>query len=131
MPDDIYLSEFSAGVCGLYCGICPAYPADCKGCLSEQVHPLCNPCRHGFRRCAQEHQVTRCFECTEYPCQRLTIFRNDGMEHHLVAFDNIDRQRQIGLSAWLEEQASEHTCPACGAIVHWERTTCQECGREL
>jgi hypothetical protein len=66
------------GICGIYCGTCPKYlaPRDrdtaylektsketglpleeirCDGCLSANVYPSCRDCRHGFRRCAEEH----------------------------------------------------------------------------
>ena len=69
------------GICGLYCGTCPSYLAyrkndieymekrphekgysldelRCDGCLSDKVATHCNDCRHGFRTCAAEKQVT-------------------------------------------------------------------------
>ena len=75
-------------ICGIYCGTCPSYLAwqendieqlerraqrhgisieevHCNGCLSDKLFSLCVECRHGFRKCAREHKVTWCFECTK------------------------------------------------------------------
>ena len=86
--------EKLVGICGLFCGDCPYYLAgrlgdeeqlaalsrktglpiediQCDGCLSERVFEDCRTCKHGFRTCAVQHEVTWCFQCGEFPCNRL------------------------------------------------------------
>ncbi|MFC2024726.1 DNA repair protein RadC, partial [Chloroflexota bacterium] len=61
----------------------PLEDAFCDGCLGERVFLSCRECHYGFRRCAREKQVTWCFQCPEFPYQRLKDFG----ELHLV--DNV------------------------------------------
>ena len=46
----------------------------CEGFLSGREAEHCTECRHGFRACAKEKKVTRCYECGEFPCSRLEAF---------------------------------------------------------
>ena len=123
-------SEDTAAICGLFCGICPAYPECCDGCLSDRVLPFCAECGAGFGKCAEEHGITRCCECLDFPCGRVTRFNGDKYEHHHIVLENIARMKEIGVKRWIEEQVRDHTCPACGEIVRWERDTCQNCGHK-
>ncbi len=99
------------GICGLHCGTCSYYlahreddtgelerisrahripisEARCDGCLSDRVMPHCADCRHGFQRCAADKEVTWCFQCLDFPCQRLTDFLHvhvvSGVSHHVL-----------------------------------------------
>ena len=104
------------GICGLYCGTCPSYLAyrkkdieymekrsqeegcsldelRCDGCLSDNVSVHCKDCRHGFRACAADKQENWCFECDEFPCQRLKDFTGvhvvNGISHHEHVIDDL------------------------------------------
>jgi len=144
-----------AGICGIYCGTCPRYLAyqhqdleelqkiakednvpvqkvRCDGCLSNHVYGSCIDCRHGFRRCSQEENVTWCFECPNFPCQRLRDFKNihvvNGIWHHKRVIDHLQFMKDPGVEAWVEEQEREGACPNCGKMLYWYVLECPHCG---
>ena len=86
-------SEDTAAICGLFCGICPAFPEMCDGFLSDRVLPFCAECGAGFRKCAEEHCVKRCSECPDSPCERLIRFNADEYEHHHIVLENNARNK--------------------------------------
>ena len=147
-----------AAICGLYCGTCPHYLAPrindheqleqisqdkripvegigCDGCLSERVSPHCMECRHGFRRCAAEKNVTWCFECPEFPCQRLRDFRNthivDGISHHEHVIEELQYIKEHGIERWVDKQASAGQCPQCGKELYWFTRQCPSCHTQI
>ncbi|MEW5773399.1 MAG: DUF3795 domain-containing protein [Thermodesulfobacteriota bacterium] len=145
------------GICGLYCGNCPNYLAPrqgdfatlkalaaekgispqeqaCDGCLSGRVSGECRICPHGFRDCAQGHEVTWCLECDEFPCRRLEDFRHvhvkDGISRHARVVEDLRSICVSGAKAWLARRAAESACPGCGRRRYWYERACQVCGRE-
>jgi hypothetical protein len=146
------------GICGIYCGDCPSYLAHrmndvaelearakrtgftleevcCDGCHSDKVMPSCLECGHGFRQCAREHQVTWCFECSDFPCQRLEDFKyihiENGISHHEHLVKELFYLRENGIDAWLEKKALEAKCTQCGKRVYWCTRWCPNCGANL
>lgn len=142
------------GICGLYCGSCPNYLAPrvkdteelnniasakemqpdevrCDGCLSDFVMPDCVTCRHGFRACAEEHGVTWCFQCAEYPCQRLDNFSKihivNGICHHANIIPDLAYLKERGINAWIEKKEKESCCPECGQKLYWFALECPYC----
>ena len=116
-------NEKTAGICGLFCGTCPSYPQDCHGCLSDKVRAGCEECSPGFRDCSREHGVTRCFDCTEFPCDRLRWFSKqhivNGICHHENILRDLEEMKHRGVESWVESQTARHTCPQCGELMHW------------
>jgi hypothetical protein len=146
------------GICGIYCGTCPSYLAQvendiaelekraqemgftveevrCNGCLSDKVMPTCIECRYGFRQCAIEYGVTWCFECQDFPCQRLEDFRHvhivDGISHHEHLVDELYYLREHGIEDWLEKREKEGRCPQCGRRLYWFVRVCPDCGSRI
>jgi len=145
--------------CGLYCGACSTYvarkrgdeealdtmakritehlgvmikPEDdliCNGCLSSQVAVFCRRC--ALRACAIEKKVTYCVQCSDFPCQILTDFNNDGRPHHSEVLANVRRQQEIGINAWLDEQEKRWRCPDCGCVIGWYDIKCPQCSVAL
>lgn len=126
MPD-----EQAAGICGLFCGTCQAYPEYCHGCLSDLVAAPCKVCSHGFRDCAREHQVTHCYMCAEFPCPRLEQFSHEhyqnGICHHEHVIEDGRDMREMGVKAWVARETAEHTCPLCGELIVWFEPECPHC----
>lgn len=147
-----------AGICGIYCGTCPSYLAPrtgdyeqvqavaqrhglrpdeviCDGCLSSRVMKPCRECWHGFRSCAAVHHVTWCFQCAEFPCKRLAGFRDvhvkNGISHHEHVVEHLESMKAHGLSAWLDSQAEQACCTACGTISYWYSHNCVSCGAPI
>ena len=123
------------GICGLFCETCPVYASgNCQGCLSEHVAEACVVCRHGFRDCAREHNVTWCCECGDFPCDRLRVFKDahyeNGISHHEHILEYVSRQREIGIENWAAEQEELNACPDCGTMIIWYEDRCRGCGRK-
>ena len=142
------------GICGIYCGTCPSYLAQqendmaelekrarernftieevrCDGCHSDNLMPTCVECRHGFRQCAREHGVTWCFECPDFPCQRLEDFKHVHIEneisHHEHLIEELQYIKDHGLEAWLGKMDKEGRCPQCGKRLYWFTRVCPDC----
>jgi hypothetical protein len=142
------MGTFYATYCGLYCGACPILAANergevekraaeggvkpevlrCLGCKSETIAVFCVDCE--MRQCARDRGIDSCGECGEYPCKMLESFRADEHPHHSVVLKNLERMKEKGPDAWLEEQKARWSCPACGARFTWYDDRCPECGGE-
>jgi hypothetical protein len=147
-----------AGICGIYCGSCPAYLAPrqgdgaevaklarennmaikdvgCDGCLSDRLMPECRECRHGFRACVKQNHITRRFQCQEFPCQRLEEFRDvhirNGASHHQFVIAELRRMKDGGVEAWLNRKSRENACLKCGRALYWFERECRTCGHPV
>jgi len=123
------------GICGLYCGTCPKYPTHCEGCLSDRVAPHCVRCINGFRQCAMEKKVTWCFQCQDFPCQRLMDFTNshivNGISHHAHVIEDLQYMRELGIEQWIEEQERTVHCSQCGERLYWFIRECPKCNMQV
>lgn len=127
----VKITKETAAICGLFCALCPAYPEECEGCLSDKVNEWCAACRKGFRVCATEKGFARCCECPDYfTCKRLNSFDRDDCPHHTGVVANVGRMRELGVDDWLKEQTKINTCSTCTEIMHWDRDDCQVCGNK-
>lgn len=144
--------------CGLFCGACRVYVARkrddkkrleqiareyatrrrrpvelidlvCEGCLSDRVAFFCGEC--SLRSCAVEKGVYRCARCQDFPCQEIINFNDDGRPHHSEVLNNIERQKEIGINKWIEEQNERWSCSNCGCPVDWYTNECPECNTPL
>ncbi|NMS91366.1 DUF3795 domain-containing protein [Clostridioides difficile] len=115
--------ENTAAICGLFCGTCPEYPKNCHGCLSDNVNVECSTCDHGFRDCSELNNVTRCYECDKFPCDRLHDFKNkhivNGICHHKNVINNLQYMKENSVPKWIEKQITENTCPNCNKLIVW------------
>jgi hypothetical protein len=147
-----------AATCGLFCGACTLYVArkrsdvkqlkqmaqeiatsrsrpinvqdlDCEGCLSDVISYFCLECR--LRSCAKARGVTHCSLCSDFPCQSIIDFNNDGHPHHGEVLKNIRRQKEIGIEGWITEQEERWRCSQCDCVVDWYSRKCPECGGPL
>ncbi len=147
-------AERLTAVCGLYCGACGIYRAghdnnqerlekirqlmssrrqvtldglQCDGCLAQdRLAPHCRECK--IRLCARDKPgVTHCSDCPDFPCVRITVFNGDGVRHHAEVLENIRRQQEIGIKAWLKEQEERWRCLHCQAPVEWYARLCFQC----
>lgn len=137
------------GACGLYCGACYHYRAStrdgkhlleeavrqgrslegftCRGCRSHllYVHPGCAQCE--IRACTDRRGIAHCGLCTEFPCERIWAFRNDGRIHHLETIVQLEQLAAEGPDRWLAAQARRWRC-RCGMPFSWYETACHSCG---
>jgi len=142
--------------CGLYCGACPMYLATqensekrleslmkqfsagkmqmkredllCDGCIGGgRVASFCRSC--AMRSCAESKpDVTRCSDCPDFPCSKITNFNNDGMTHHSEVLQNLRALKEMGISKWTQYEQDRWRCPQCKATLSWYDSACQKCG---
>ena len=135
--------------CGLYCGACGVVHAvekgnleemaakwkstpeamECYGCKSDQVAEFAKKCK--IRLCAIEKGLDFCFECDEYPCERMTDFLENQSVHPRIHIDNLQNIKEKGLETWLAEQNDRWSCNNCGTKFHFDEITCIQCGATL
>jgi protein-arginine kinase activator protein McsA len=84
-----------------------------------------------LKQCALDHHVEFCFECDEYPCEKLQTFKNDDNPHHSVVLRNLDHLKEVGSEKWLDEQKKRWSCPQCGTPFSWYDRECEACGPQL
>ena len=148
-----------AAPCGLYCGACSTYVARkrgdqaalsavakriaqlrgwilkpeedlvCDGCLSSQLATVCRRC--SMRACAVEKRIAHCAQCSDFPCQTIIDFNNDGRPHHSEVLANVRHQQKIGIDAWLDEQEKRWRCSTCSCPIEWYDTQCPQCTATL
>lgn len=141
------------GYCGLYCGACNHYRASfskgkhllgeavkqgkdpngftCGGCRgnAKYLHSGCDVCQ--IRLCAEKKGVVHCGICTDFPCEMLITFQNDGRHiHHLDVANNLKEVKSKGPEQWLKEQEEKWRCD-CGMSFSWYEKECNNCGIEL
>jgi hypothetical protein len=144
--------------CGLYCGACPMYLATtqnsdeklkamlqqfgagrsnvnredfvCEGCLGGgKLASFCRRCN--LRECAAgKPNVTRCSDCPDFPCSKITNFNNDGMRHHSEVLENLRQIKQMGMKKWTEHEEDRWRCPQCKANLSWYDEKCSKCGEK-
>ena len=142
--------------CGLYCGACPMYLATqensqqrlnafaqqfsagkmqlkledvlCDGCIGGgRVASFCRRC--AIRSCAEgKSNVTRCSDCPDVPCAKVTNFNNDGMQHHSEVLENVRHLREMGISRWTKYEEDRWHCPQCKEKLSWYDKACPKCG---
>ncbi len=141
------------GYCGLYCGACNHYRASfskskhlldegvkqgedpngftCGGCRgnAKYLHSGCDVCQ--IRLCNEKKRSVHCGICTDFPCEMLSTFQNDG--HHIHHFDVINNLKEVKLKGpeqWLKEQEEKWKCD-CGMSFSWYEKVCNNCSIEL
>ena len=80
----------------------------CPGCKNEN---LCGEC--AIRECAIEKGIDCCADCEMLPCKKIQTFANDGIPHHLWAFQTLSRIKAVGREIWFSEFCSNLQCE-CG-----------------
>jgi hypothetical protein len=149
--------EHLAAACGTYCGACPSYlnkyrkdekrsssgPVKdnidgfvdymdrllCDGCLSGgKLTGHCQNC--DIRLCAaNKENDSRCSNCEELPCHRVTNLINHGnFPHRQEYLPNLKKIREMGVQKWIQYEEERWRCPRCGLSMSWYDAKCTGCG---
>ena len=94
------MSDPLAGSCGDYCGKCPNWPEECKGCIPED-HGDCR-----FVRCCTERRIEHCGLCADFPCAELAAFCPDDRPGCPTGYhiENLKARAEMGTANWLERE---------------------------
>ena len=84
----------------------PIEETPCKGCRDEKGN-----CKFGLNNqcptwdCIQEKGLTYCFECDDFPCDKLMPTK-DGVQYpHNMKMYNLCRMKSKGIEKWIEESS--------------------------
>ena len=101
----------------------------CDGCLSGgQLAAHCQRCN--IRLCAANKQNdSRCTDCEELPCYRITNLINMGRYLHRKEYlPNLEKIREMGAKEWVKYEEERWRCPQCGLPMSWYDAECTGCG---
>jgi hypothetical protein len=101
----------------------------CDGCLSGgMLAPHCQRCN--IRLHALETQNnSRCSDCEELPCHRITNLINMGRYLHRDEYlPNLKKIREMGVEEWVKYEEERWRCPKCGMPMSWYDAECVGCG---
>lgn len=135
--------------CGLYCGSCEIFitnqkgevketakkwgmnPDDlyCNGCKTDTTSVFCRNCE--IKECAKNNEVEFCFQCRDFPCEKIIEFKNDENPHHTIVLKNLTSIKEMGINKWLKEQEKRWSCPNCQENFSWYDEKCLNCGSSL
>ncbi|MCF8228811.1 MAG: DUF3795 domain-containing protein [Bacteroidales bacterium] len=127
------------GSCGIFCSACYSYQkGTCLGCGSEnrnQQRISKWNCR--IRNCCkQEKHLNYCFECKEFPCDKILKFvkshpKDKKYTYRHQAIQNLADLKAMGISQWLLEQQQKYTCGDCGGQVIFYDDFCVDCKKKI
>jgi hypothetical protein len=124
--------EVSSGPTEALEGIPPSNWMDgllCDGCLSGgMLAAHCQNC--AIRICAANKQNnSRCSDCEELPCYRITSLINMGRYLHRKEYlPNLKKIREMGVQEWTKYEEARWHCPQCGLPMRWYDAKCAGCG---
>jgi len=101
----------------------------CDGCLSGgMLAAHCQNC--AIRKCAANKQNdSRCTDCEELPCYRITNLVNmGGYLHRKEYLPNLKIIREMGVQKWVKYEQELWTCPNCSNSLSWYDPACSNCG---
>lgn len=97
----IYLNDHAP--CGIYCKHCPGVKVyNCKGCRTQEGKvknfPKCKT-----YQCVQEKGFNFCYECDEFPCEKLQPILNfEIFAPHNSKVYNLLMIQKLGIAKWNE-----------------------------
>lgn len=103
----------------------PGRPAVCEGCRAKDKR--CTALKKACRR-LRNHEVAFCFECADFPCDRLErLDRRSREQYGMSMINNLRRIRANGMAWFLEEQEQRWRCTRCGGFVCVQTGRCSSC----
>ncbi len=128
--------------CGMNCNVCISYQAQ-RYHLNEKgfAKQYCPGCRPRGKNCAflkkscqllGEGLVQFCFECHDFPCERLQgLDRRYRGKYHLSMIDNLRFLQAEGMEKLLEREEAKWRCPTCREAICCHTGLCLNCDLEI
>ena len=134
MQEEKFESELIAP-CGMNCGICISlFGYTMNG--RKRKHP-CNGCRSRDKKCAflkkqcdslAAGQVEYCFECTDFPCERLkALDKRYRTKYGMSMIENLKFIQTKGIKHFLKNEEERWKCSTCGGVICVHNRTCYAC----
>ena len=123
------------------CGVCSAYLAFTHGVPKKRgkiTH--CSGCRARRKQCAwlkgncrflRNEAVEFCFQCPDFPCDRLVHLDHRYRTAYGTSFiRNLEQVRDLGIDRFLDMQKETYTCGRCGQdFVCVHNRKCYRCDK--
>jgi hypothetical protein len=124
--------------CGMNCALCSGYLASKNDVKNKGIRMInCTGCRPRNKKCAflkghcsklSNGEVTFCFECTGFPCDRLrTIDKRYRSRYRISMIENLNFIRENGMEKFLEDQEETWKCQNCGELISCHNGLCFNC----
>jgi hypothetical protein len=121
--------------CGMNCSICMAYLREknkCPGCrLFNKIEPVTRA-RCKIKNCQtfKRSKSKFCFECEEYPCNRLKhLDKRYRTKYNMSMIENLENIKKLGLREFIKNEKIRWTCLYCGGTICVHRGYCYTCGK--
>ncbi len=126
--------------CGMDCSTCSAYLAFINGIPKKKGSIFhCSGCRPRNKQCAylkgqcenlSANRIRFCFECADYPCERLLHFdQRYRRTYETSPIENLEKIRAKGITSFLREQQKKHGCATCGGMISVHNKKCCVCDK--
>jgi len=101
----------------------------CDGCLSGgKLAGHCQMCNIRLHALNTQNN-SRCTDCEELPCYRITNLINMGHYLHRKEYlPNLKKIREMGVQEWVKYEEARWRCPQCGLPMSWYDAECAGCG---
>jgi hypothetical protein len=127
-------TEFMIAPCGIDCRLCRANSREKKACLGcragkELLSVSCAACR--ILNCTRrlEGGYSFCYECGEYPCDRLRqLNKRYNSKYGTSVLENLAFIRANGLTSFVALENNRWICPNCGQMLCMHKPVCLNCG---
>jgi hypothetical protein len=127
--------------CGMNCALCAGYLALKNDLKSKGIRMInCAGCRPRNKKCAflkghcsklSKGELTFCFECDSFPCERLkTIDNRYRSRYRMSMIENLNLIKENGMEKFLENQEETWKCQNCGEVISCHNGLCFKCDLE-
>jgi hypothetical protein len=101
----------------------------CDGCLSGGVLAAhCKTCNIRLHA-ASKQKDSRCTDCEELPCYRISNLMNMGNYLHRKEYlPNLKKIHEMGVQKWVKYEEERWRCPKCRLPMSWYDAKCAGCG---
>ena len=127
--------------CGMNCGICKGYLAYSRripvSIRKSQRLGFCMGCRPRNNQCAylkghctelKENKISFCYECKDFPCERLRhLDKRYRTNYNVSLIENLRRIKEGGIEKWLAQEELKWRCPRCYGTISVHLGGCFDC----
>jgi hypothetical protein len=121
--------------CGMNCALCAGYLALKNDFRAKGIRTVnCSGCRPRNKKCAflkghcselSKGDVTFCFECASFPCDRLRkIDKRYRSRCRMSMIENLNFIKENGMEKFLDNQEKTWKCQNCGELISCHNGLC-------
>ena len=116
--------------------MCQAYGRDrnaCPGCHGDDSLKSKSAATCRIKNCEslKAGKARFCFECEQYPCDRLKhLDKRYRTKYGMSMIDNLEHIRQRGIRDFIKQEKVRWACPKCGETICVHKENCISCGHK-